>query len=178
MEFTGGKIENGSLQDCAQSQTAFVPGRQLLDGVLVINEILDYAKKARQDCLLLKVDFELAYDCVNWDFMQFVLLSIGCRAKWMKWMEASIFNNSLSILVNRNPTDDFSVECCLRQGDQISHFLFVLAAEGLTCLINKVANLGKFSGFSIGNSSKHLILQFVDDTIIIGKDNWENVWSI
>lgn len=49
----------------SQSQRAFIIGRLLMDVVMVINEILDFAKKAKQDCLLLKGDFELAYDCVN-----------------------------------------------------------------------------------------------------------------
>lgn len=74
--------------------------------------------------------------------------------------------------------NDFSVKYGLRQSEPISPFLFLLVAEGLACLINKATNLGKFSGFSIGNSLEHRILQFADDTIIIGKANWESVWSI
>ncbi|XP_058739172.1 uncharacterized protein LOC131611064 [Vicia villosa] len=36
----------------------FVPDRQLLDGVIDANEVVNFAKKAKQSCLLLKVDFE------------------------------------------------------------------------------------------------------------------------
>jgi hypothetical protein len=46
----------------SQNQTAFLKGRNLADGVLVINEIADYAKKSNLECLILKVDFEKAYD--------------------------------------------------------------------------------------------------------------------
>jgi len=54
------KVIGKLISDC---QTAFVPGRQILDGVLVINELIDLARK---ECLLLKVDFEKTYDCVSW----------------------------------------------------------------------------------------------------------------
>ena len=33
------------------------PGRQFLDGVLVANEVVDYARKEDRDCLLFKVNF-------------------------------------------------------------------------------------------------------------------------
>lgn len=41
-----------------------------MDGVVVVNEVIDFARKARKDCLIFKVDFEKAYDSVSWDFLQ------------------------------------------------------------------------------------------------------------
>lgn len=48
-----------------KTQTAFILGRKILDGLVVINEILDLAKRDKRECLLLKVDFTQAYDCVD-----------------------------------------------------------------------------------------------------------------
>lgn len=39
------------------NQTAFLKGRNILDGVVVVNEIIEYAKKERKPCMLFKVDF-------------------------------------------------------------------------------------------------------------------------
>src|SRR4051812_11902411 len=50
-------------------QSAYVSGRQLLDGVLVANEVVDYARKEDMNYLLFKVDFEKAYDKMNWNFL-------------------------------------------------------------------------------------------------------------
>jgi len=50
------------------TQLAFLKGRNLVDGVLVVNELMDYAKKMNRECLTLKVDFEKAYDSVDWGF--------------------------------------------------------------------------------------------------------------
>lgn len=39
------------------NQTTFIPERQILYGVLVTNEIIDYAKRFKKDCFICKVDF-------------------------------------------------------------------------------------------------------------------------
>lgn len=46
-------------------QSSFVPRRRILDGVVVVNEILDLGKRTRRDCMVIKIDFERAYDCVS-----------------------------------------------------------------------------------------------------------------
>jgi hypothetical protein len=48
-----------------KTQSAFLKGRQLVEGVVVVNEVIDYAKKTGKECLILKVDFEKAYDSVD-----------------------------------------------------------------------------------------------------------------
>lgn len=47
------------------NQSAFLPGRNILDGVVIINEVVDYARQAKKKCLIFKLDFEKAYDSVN-----------------------------------------------------------------------------------------------------------------
>ncbi|CAI8592501.1 unnamed protein product [Vicia faba] len=44
----------------SKCQSAFVPGKQLLDGVLVANEVVDYETKVKKGYMLFKVDFEKA----------------------------------------------------------------------------------------------------------------------
>lgn len=39
------------------SQETFILKRQLLDGVVVIIELLDFSKRKKKSCLLFKVDF-------------------------------------------------------------------------------------------------------------------------
>ena len=47
------------------NQFAFLEGRGLLDNVLVANEIVDFLKKEKKSRVMVKVDFEKAYDSVN-----------------------------------------------------------------------------------------------------------------
>ena len=43
-----------------------------MDGVVVVNEIIDLARKSRRVCLIFKVDLEKAYDSVSWSFLDYV----------------------------------------------------------------------------------------------------------
>jgi hypothetical protein len=70
----------------AKTQTAFLKNRQLVEGVVEVNEVIDYAKKTGKDCLIFKVDFEKAYDSVDWNFLDYMLQRFGFGPKWRVWM--------------------------------------------------------------------------------------------
>ncbi|XP_058724451.1 uncharacterized protein LOC131595932 [Vicia villosa] len=166
----------GSL--VSTNQTAFVPGRNMLDGVLLVNEIIDWLRRKKKSCLLLKVDFEKAYDSVSWNYLRDTMVRMGFGVRWMKWMEACIFSNHMSVLVNGSATKEFKVHKGLRQGDPLSPFLFVLAMEGLTALVKKSVVLGNFKPFSYGENGSVDILQFADDTILLGEASCDNIWNM
>lgn len=42
----------------------------------------------------------------------------------------------------------------------------------------KASDLGMFKGFIINTEVEYKVMQFVDDTIIVGEISWENLWSI
>lgn len=71
---------------------------------MVINEIIDLAKRRRDRCLLLKVDFEKAYDSVSWKYLDYMLIRMGFNFTWRRWMKACVTSNSISVLVNGSPT--------------------------------------------------------------------------
>lgn len=48
----------------------------------------------------IKLDFEKAYDMVDWDFLLKVLHRKGFRARWISWIKGCISNTSFSILIN------------------------------------------------------------------------------
>lgn len=49
----------------SMSQSAFISGRQILDGVVIANEMINVVRKKRWPMYLFKVDFEKAYDLVS-----------------------------------------------------------------------------------------------------------------
>ncbi|CAI8603269.1 unnamed protein product [Vicia faba] len=72
------RVLNSIISPC---QSAFVAGRQLLDGVMVANQVVDYARKEDGNCLLFKVDFEKAYDKVEESNFTFLGIPIGINPR-------------------------------------------------------------------------------------------------
>nr|GEW04791.1 hypothetical protein [Tanacetum cinerariifolium] len=73
-----------------------------------------------------------------------------------------------SVLVNGSPTDEFELHRGLRQGDPLSHFLFILAIEGLHAYTSKAESLGLFKGCSVGRDNLYIShLMYADDVIFI-----------
>ncbi|GKE12020.1 cysteine-rich receptor-like protein kinase [Tanacetum coccineum] len=99
-------------------------GRQMLDGSLIANEIINVTSKEKLRLLLFKVDFEKAFDSVNWNFLMNTMAQMGFGVKWRKWIYACLSSALVSILINGSPSKEFPMKRSLRQGDPLSPFLF------------------------------------------------------
>ncbi|XP_058746991.1 uncharacterized protein LOC131619978 [Vicia villosa] len=96
--------------------------------------------------------------------------------KWRKWIAECLKSARVSILVNDSPTNEFRMERGLRQGDPLSPFLFLIAAEGFSMLMKKAVECGEFIWYKIEKGTDRFThLQYVDDTLIIGDKRWSNI---
>lgn len=80
------------------------------------------------------------------------------------------------VLFNGSPTKDFKVTRCLRQGDPLPHFLLV--EEGFSSLLHQAVSSRNFVGFHFNTNYHFDLLEFADDTIMIGEGTWNNLWTI
>ncbi|KAJ0436408.1 putative RNA-directed DNA polymerase [Helianthus annuus] len=161
------------------SQSAFISGRYILDGPLIVNEIQNWAKKSKRKIFLLKIDFEKAYDNINWNFLFDILRQMGFPGKWCLWIKGVVSSARASVLVNGSPTFEFNCQKGMRQGDPISPFLFVIVMEALSCMINRACGLGILKGVSLPNGGpmvSHLF--YADDAVIMGEWSRENVLNV
>lgn len=115
----------------SNNQFAFLANRNILDGVVVINEVVDFVRKTRKNCFILKIDFEKAYDSVNWKFLDFMMVRLGFCVRRMSWIRECICLGRCSVLVNGSPTKEFLIQKGLKQGDPLAPFLYMMVAEGL-----------------------------------------------
>lgn len=56
------KVLNSIISD---NQSAFLKDRQILDEILILNEVIDDARRTRNPCTIFKIDFEKAFDSVS-----------------------------------------------------------------------------------------------------------------
>ena len=164
----------------SDTQSTFIKGRQILDGILVANEIVDEARRSKKELILFKVDFEKAYDSIDFDYLDEVMRNMGFPTLWRKWINECIRTATAFVLVNGSPTNEFSLERGLRQGDPLSPFLFLLAAEGFHVLMESLNLNDLFVGYTVGRSDVTVVshLQFADDTLIMGVKSWANIRSM
>jgi hypothetical protein len=149
------------------TQTAFIPGRNILEGVVVLHETIHELHSKKLDGVLFKIDFEKAYDKIKWPFLQQVLRMNGFPVKWCDWVTKFIQGGSVGIKVNDDIGHYFQTLKGLCQGDPLSPMLFNIAADMLAILIARAKEDGQ-----VGGLIPHLveggvsILQYADDTIL------------
>ncbi|GLU16530.1 hypothetical protein SLE2022_329610 [Rubroshorea leprosula] len=161
----------------SDSQSAFLGGRQLVDSVLVLNEVVEEVKQRKQQAFIFKADFEKAYDCVDWSYLDWMMSRFGFGGKWRRWIRECLSTARVSVLVNGSPTEEFAMGKGLRQGDPLSPFLFLMVAEGLHGLVKKAEEEGLLQGIMVGNNGLAIsLLQFADDTVILA--NSESIFTV
>eukprot|EP00253_Pinus_taeda_P019007 PITA_19007 len=157
-------------------QTGFVEGRQILDGLVVTQEVIHSLKVKKQKGMMIKLDLSKAYDRLSWNYLGKVLESFGFCRRWIDWIHSLISSPSFSILVNGIPSKTFFATRGLRQGDPLSPFLFILAAEGLGRFIKKEREVDKIKGLKLwGNNLCLNHQQFVDDIMLFGEPTVKEV---
>ncbi|XP_027337220.1 uncharacterized protein LOC113850897 [Abrus precatorius] len=137
------RLEDVIAKLVSDNQSTFVGGRNMLDGVVVANETIDFVKNERNPCLVFKVDFEKAYDSVNWGFLDYMLGRFGFYEKWRSWIRGCLHSSKVSILVNGSPSLEFPMGKGLHQGDPLASILFILMVEGFGALMKSAS----FKGF-------------------------------
>jgi hypothetical protein len=160
-------------------QSTFIKGRSLVEGVVAVNETIEYAKKACKSCLIFKDDFEITYDSVDWKFLDHLLCRFNFCEKWRSWMRMCICSGNMSVLVNGSPTEEINIKRGLKQGDPLAPHLFLLVAEGMGDLMRKAVEIDKFKPFRVGNEGVMVsLLQYTDDTLCIREVTVENLWTL
>ena len=164
------------LNKCiSNSQSAFVPGRSILDNAMAAIEIIHYKKSKVKGTLgdvALKLYISKAYDIIDWSYLKGVMIKMGFSDRWINWIMICIKTVDYSVLVNDNIIGPITPGRGLRQGDPLSPYLFIICAEGLSTLIRKGEARGDINVVKVCTRAliiSHLL--FVDDCFLFFRAN-------
>lgn len=104
-------------------QSAFVPGRSILDNAMIATEIIHFLKSKRRGKkgeVALKIDMSKAYDKVDWGYLKAVMFRLGFQERWVRWIMQCVESVNYSVLVNMEHVGPIQLGRGLRQGDPLS----------------------------------------------------------
>ena len=112
--------------------------------------------------ILLLIDFEKAFDSLEWSFVKKTLHYFNFGPQMRKWVDIFYSDIESSIINYGHISERFSLGRGVRQGDPLSPYLFILATE---ILASTITNHEGIKGVKIDNS-EYLISQLADDTTL------------
>ena len=141
-------------------QTGFISNRYMGDNVRLIYDLINYLNTKNKPGLLLCLDFEKAFDSLDWRFIFRALRAFGFGKDLCRWIDTFYKNIKSKVIVNGQTTQWFTVERGCRQGDPISPYIFIFCVEILAIMIREDSDI-KVIWI---NKVEHKISQFADDT--------------
>jgi hypothetical protein len=108
-----------------------------------------------------------AYDRVEWRYLDAVMEALGFSHRWRELVMKCVTSVSFSVRVNGQFSPVFRPSRGIRQGDPISPYLFLLCAEGLSCMLKGIGPQFLVKGVRVSIHApwiSHLL--FADDCFI------------
>jgi hypothetical protein len=141
-----GRLEKVYKRLVAQEQCAFIRGRYILDSVVVAHEVVHSLHKSKSSGVVIKLDYEKAYDRVNLEFLFEILKIRDFDETWINWIKMIVKGGSVSVMANGEESTTFKTGKGLRQGDPLSPLLFNLVGDVLTRMLKKASKKGYIKG--------------------------------
>ena len=144
-------------------QTGFLKGRFIGENIRLIDGLINHTAARNIPGLLMFLDFEKAFDSVEWSFIWKTLSSFNFGPSLISWIKLCYCSIESCVLNNGWASSYFTPERGVRQGCPLSPYIFILCAE---VLANKIRENKDIKGITVrGNEIK--ISQYADDTTMI-----------
>jgi hypothetical protein len=149
------------------NQYGFIRTRTIQDCLAWSFEYIHQCHHSRREAIILKLDFEKAFDTIEHSTILQMLEQFGFPERWVNWIRAILSSGSSAVLLNGVLGKYFKCMRGVRQGDPLSPLLFVIAAELLQVLVNKAASQGLLRAPIPHDDDEFPIIQYADDTLLV-----------
>ena len=149
------------------NQTGYVKGRYIGESIRIITDMMSFTKKKNIPGLAVFLDFEKAFDSIEWCYLKKCLEVFNFGPQLRQWIRVLYNNISSCVLNNGFATKHFNLSRGVRQGCPLSGILFVIGVEILS---NAIKRSREIEGIQIDPNKSINITQYADDTTVFVKD--------
>ena len=143
-------------------QKGFMNGRFIGENTRLVYDVMEYLRINNKSGLLFLIDFEKAFDSVEWPFIAKTLKHFNLGDNFIKWFNV-LYEDAESCVINNGVYSEyFKIHRGCRQGDPISPYIFLLVAE---ILANSIRQNNNINGIKI-KQEEFKLGQYADDTFL------------
>ena len=147
-------------------QNGYVKGRFIGKNIRTILDIIEISQDENTSNLITFIDYEKAFDNIEWKFLQKALRAFGFNDNFIKWI-FTLYKDTNSCVINNGFTSAyFPLTRGVRQGCPLSALLFIIVVEILAIEIRSNRNI---NGIDVNGKNIKLCL-LADDTTLFLKD--------
>ena len=110
----------------------FLKDRFISENNLTTAGVIEHASKTQEKGIMLAIDFSKAFDCLDHQFIQNVLLHFGFGRTFVAYIRTMLTGFTASILHAGNISRAFKLGRGARQGDPLASLLFIACVEILS----------------------------------------------
>ena len=166
------RIKNHLDRLVGREQTAFLKGRNITENIRKVIDTVHYCNQKQLNGLLLAIDFEKAFDRVDYQSLEKVMQVMGFGKNMVSWVQVLYNDFVLRVTNNGYFSHNINPTRGLFQGNPFSCYGFIIIIEFFALMLK---NNKKIEGIKIG-SLINLLSMFADD-ITLFIMNKPSVWS-
>ena len=160
------RLENVLPLLIGSNQTGYIKGRFIGENIRLISDII--AQHENDQGMIFFLDFEKAFDSLEWDYLFRVLEEMNFGPSFRNWVHTFYHNISSCIVNNGHASEFIPLKRGVRQGCPLSGMLFILAVEPLAIQIRTSKSI---KGLKNGNKESKVSLYADDTTTFIHDDS-------
>ena len=144
-------------------QKGFLKNRYIGENIRTLYDVIQYLNEKQKLGMLLQIDFEKAFDSIEWKYINVILERYNFGSDFIKWFNIIYKNSSSCVINNGHFSEFFKLSRSCRQGDPLSPYIFILAIEPLAV---EIAHNVKIKGVPLDGCVVKLV-QYADDTFLL-----------